>query len=366
MPRKSARWSAADGRYMAMAFAEARKAKGQTLPNPPVGAVIVKGGKVVGRGGTQPAGQSHAEVVALKQAGKRARGGTLYVTLEPCSHHGRTPPCTDAILAAGIRKVVAAIPDPNPRVKGGGLKILARAGVDARKGLMEEEAAELYAGFFFHAAHGRPKIILKIAQSLDGRINARPGEETAVTGPQARAWTHALRARVDAVLIGGRTLRVDDPDLTPRLIKGAPHPEVVVVSRKGPWPESSRLFAKDRKARTWVAAEVAPGLPAWVNHVPLGGNQDVTSALLSLFEQRGYHSVLVEGGREMWELFFAAGLCDTLYVLTAPAFLPDGEPWQLKAPSRGSEDWGKSFKFRKFSPLGNDFLAEFDRANPRV
>lgn len=356
----------ADKRFMALAFAEARKVKGKTLPNPPVGAVVVKGGKVVGKGGTLPAGQSHAEVVALAKAGKHARGGTLYVTLEPCSHHGRTPPCTDAILAAGIRKVVAAVRDPNPKVKGGGLAVLARAGVDTRLGLLHDEAREFYEGFFFFVTRGRPKIFLKIAQSLDGRINARPGEETAITGPEARAFTHGLRARVDAVVIGGNTLRIDDPDLTPRLLPGAPHPDAVVISRRGDFPLERRLFKPGRAAKTIVVSETAEGLPAEAEHFPSGG--DVTSALRTLFGKKGYHSVLVEGGREIWSLFFAAGLCDGLYVLTAPKLLPEGERWDsrpagVSSPIRGPGGFGSPFKFRKFTPLGNDFLAEFERAD---
>jgi diaminohydroxyphosphoribosylaminopyrimidine deaminase/5-amino-6-(5-phosphoribosylamino)uracil reductase len=363
MARAREPWSADDRRFMAMAFAEARKVKGATLPNPAVGAVVVKAGKSLGRGGTRPAGQSHAEVVALKKAGKGARGSTLYVTLEPCSHHGRTPPCTDAIIAAGVRRVIIAVADANPRVKGGGARILARAGIDVKLGLMREEAADFYAGFFFQAEHGRPKIILKIAQSLDGRVNARPGQETALTGREARVFTHGLRARVDAVLVGGRTLRVDDPDLTPWLLKGATHPEALVLSRRGPFPGHLKLFARGRRALTVVAAESAEGLPDWVKHVALTGNGQVTAGLLSLFEERGYHSVLVEGGPEIWALFLSAGLCDTLYVLTAPKLLPAGERWDAAMAAGAVGDWGKSFKFRKLTALGEDFMVEFERSD---
>jgi diaminohydroxyphosphoribosylaminopyrimidine deaminase/5-amino-6-(5-phosphoribosylamino)uracil reductase len=354
------RWSPSDRAFMELAFAEARKVKGRTLPNPPVGAVLVKAGKMIGRGGTRPAGQAHAEIAALEAAGAKARGSTLYVTLEPCSHHGRTPPCVDAVIAAGIGKVVIAIQDENPLVGGKGIRALRKAGIDVRIGLMEEEAAELYAGFFFRIAHGRPKIILKIAQTLDGRINLEPGEEISITGEEARAWVHGLRARVDAVMIGGRTLRGDNPQLTPRLIKGATVPEAVILSRKGPFSENAHLFAKNRGAKTTVVSETRLGLPVWVDHVPTKEFSDkngILKAILGLFEQRGYHSVLVEGGSEMWALFLNAGLWDSLFILTAPSVFSQGDRWDAGL----GQDWGKSLKFRKLTPFGSDFLTEFGR-----
>ncbi len=346
---------------MEAAFAEARKVKGKTLPNPPVGAVLVKAGKAVGKGGTRPAGQAHAEIVALEMAGTHARGSTLYVTLEPCSHHGRTPPCVDAIIAAGVAKVVIAIRDANPLVGGKGIAALRKAGIDVRIGLMEEEAADLYSGFFFRILHGRPRIILKIAQTLDGRINRMSGEEITITGEESRAWVHGLRSRVDAVLIGGRTLRGDNPQLTPRLIKGATVPEAVVLSRKGPFSESAYLFARGREAKTIVVGETRQGLPEWVEHVPtkeFAEKSDILAVLLDLFIRKGYHSVLVEGGSELWALFLNAGLWDSLFILTAPAVFTQGDRWDAGL----GQDWGKSLKFRKLSPFGSDFLAEFGRS----
>jgi diaminohydroxyphosphoribosylaminopyrimidine deaminase/5-amino-6-(5-phosphoribosylamino)uracil reductase len=356
----SPRWSPSDLAFMELAFAEARKVKGRTLPNPPVGAVLVKGGKVAGKGGTRPAGQAHAEIVALEMAGAKARGSTLYVTLEPCSHHGRTPPCVDAVIAAGVGKVVIAIRDENPLVGGKGISALRKAGIDVRVGLMEAAAAELYEGFFFRIAHGRPKILLKIAQTLDGRINLEPGEEISITGEESRAWVHGLRARVDAVMIGGRTLRGDNPQLTPRLIKVAAIPEAVILSRKGPFSENAHLFAKHRGAKTTVVAETRHGLPDWVDHVPTKEFTDkngILKAILGLFEQRGYHTVLVEGGSEMWALFLNAGLWDSLFILTAPSVFSQGDRWDAGL----GQDWGKSLKFRKLTPFGSDFLTEFGR-----
>ncbi|MDB5104549.1 MAG: riboflavin biosynthesis protein RibD [Fibrobacteres bacterium] len=359
-PAKQANWTPSDKRFMELAFAEARKVKGTTLPNPPVGAVVVKAGKVLGKGGTRPAGQAHAEIVALEKAGSKSAGASLYVTLEPCSHHGRTPPCVDAVIGAGIRKVYIAIQDDNPLVGGEGIRLLRKAGIEVRVGLMEAEAAPFYEGFFHRVTYGRPQIILKIAQSLDGRINAGPGVETAITGEASRAWVHKLRSRVDAVIITGRTLRVDDPALTPRLVKG-PVPEAVVLSRNGPYPEQAALFSEGRAARTVVLGESGEGLPPWVEHVPLrptGDKADVLAALSALFDTRGYHSVLIEGGRDLWSLFLNSGKWDRLYILTAPKILPKGDKWDAGL----DQDWGNSLKFRNLTPFGSDFLTEFGRA----
>jgi diaminohydroxyphosphoribosylaminopyrimidine deaminase/5-amino-6-(5-phosphoribosylamino)uracil reductase len=373
-------WSAADHRYMEMAFAEARKVKGRTLPNPAVGAVLVKRGVVLGKGGTRPAGQSHAEIVALEKAGERAKGSTLYVTLEPCSHHGRTPPCADAVIAAGIREVVVAVKDRNPLVGGDGIRALKKAGIEVRVGLMEEEAAAFYEGFLHRIRKGKPQILVKIAQSLDGRINSAPGVETAITGEAARKWTHGMRSRVDAIVVGGGTLRADDPDLTPRLASG-PAPDVILLSRKGPFPADAKVFASDRASKTFVVGESREGLPAWVEHVPIGtaggpgptggsigdagspegtpADQAALAALLALFEARGYHSVLVEGGRSLWKLFLTSGKWDRLFVLTAPKVFPEGERWDADL----GRDWGKSLKFRNLTPFGSDFLTEFGRSD---
>ena len=362
MPPKQPSWSEADKRFMEMAFAEARKVKGKTLPNPPVGAVVVKGGQVLGKGGTRAAGQAHAEIVALEKAGAKAKGATLYVTLEPCCHFGKTPPCTEAVIAAGIRRVVVAVRDSNPLVGGKGLKQLRAAGIEVGEGLAGEEGRDFYQGFFFRIAHDRPEIFLKIAQSMDGRINAMPGVQTALTGKKAQVFTHLLRSQVDAVMIGGRTLRVDDPDLTPRLNPKAsgPGPEAVILSRKGPYPQGSKVFAQERKAKTVVLAEAWGGLPDWVEKWEARGDAKATlEAILSCFRDRGYHSVLIEGGREVWSLFLNAGLWDHLYVITAPVVYPEGERWDANL----SKHWGKSLKFRKFSSLGDDYLAEFGQTD---
>lgn len=355
------RFTPSDARFMEMAFAEARKVKGKTLPNPAVGAVLVKGGEVVGKGGTGPAGQAHAEIVALRRAGEKAKGSTLYVTLEPCSHHGKTPPCVDAVIAAGVKRVVAPVADANPLVSGDGFRALEKAGIEVKVGLREEDALAFYEGFFFFIRHGRAKVILKIAQSLDGRINARSDEEIAVTGPEAQAWNHGLRARVDAVMVTGRTLRSDNPDLTPRLVPGAAPPEAIVLTRHGPFTGNSKLFAAGRASKTVVVGAATEGLPPHVDHFRIpefASKAEVLDGIAALFAQRGYHSVLVEGGRELWSLFLNSGKADTLYVLTAPRFLPQGDRWDAGL----GQDWGKSFKFRNLTRFGSDFLAEFGQS----
>jgi diaminohydroxyphosphoribosylaminopyrimidine deaminase/5-amino-6-(5-phosphoribosylamino)uracil reductase len=349
-----------DFRHMGQAIEEALRVKSKTLPNPPVGAVLVKNGKVVGRGGTRPAGQAHAEVAALEEARGAARGATLYVTLEPCSHFGRTPPCTRALIEAGVTRVVAACPDPNPRVSGRGFAALRRAGIAAEVGTAPEWKAwaeDFYGGFFFWVRHGRPRIVVKIAQSLDGRINAAPGTETALTGPEARLFAHGLRARADAILIGGKTLRVDDPDLTPRLTGGTP-PQVLVLSRQKKPDFTSRIFSRKRAIPGIVVSAKAPrDLPAWVEHAALPGRLSLARELVGVFQDRGYHEVLVEGGRGVWSPFLNAGLCDILHLITAPVLLPRGEEWGKDLRPA----WVKPLEFHRFTPLGSDSLTEFRR-----
>jgi diaminohydroxyphosphoribosylaminopyrimidine deaminase/5-amino-6-(5-phosphoribosylamino)uracil reductase len=349
-----------DKAFMRQAFAEAEAVKGRTLPNPAVGAVLVRKGKVVGRGGTRPAGQAHAEVVALAAAGEAARGATLYVTLEPCCHYGRTPPCTLALIDAGVAKVVVACADPNPLVGGQGIAQLRRAGIPVETGLLAERGEAFYAAFFFWVRHGRPRIVLKIAQTLDGRINEKRGVETALTGAPARAFAHGLRARADAVLVGGRTLRCDDPDLTPREVADAPSPEVLVLTRKSRPDPKMRVFSKRRGSRTVLVGPRKAQVPSWVASEPLEGKAPLVRELLEVFRRRGYHEVLVEGGRGVWTPFLEAGLCDELYLLTAPRLLPRGERWDAEL----GPGWVKPLVFHRFTPLGEDLLAEFRRPAP--
>jgi len=352
-----------DEEAMCLAFDQALKVKGKTLPNPPVGAVLVLSGEIIGEGGTQRAGQDHAEIQALKQAGPRAKGSILYVTLEPCCHQGRTPPCTEAIIAAGISRVVVSHRDPNPKVAGKGLARLRQAGLQVDEGLWAGYGEEFYRHFAFYIQKGRPRIILKIAQTLDGRINPSPATQGAITGPESQKRNHALRVAADAWLIGAATLRIDNPRLTPRLVRG-PSPDVWVLSRgKKPLPRSSLLFSPGRKGKVILASPEFPsGLPHQVEHQPLS-RRTVQSklgsahALMTAFEQRGYHLVVVEGGAEMWSLFLAAGIWDEIWLFTAPRFYPRGKPWTAKLPA----GWDKSLRFGSFTPLGDDSLTVFYR-----
>jgi diaminohydroxyphosphoribosylaminopyrimidine deaminase/5-amino-6-(5-phosphoribosylamino)uracil reductase len=353
------RWTKRDKVFMEMAFAEAMRVKGKTLPNPPVGAVLVKNGCAVGKGGTRAAGEAHAEISALKQARGSAEGATLYVTLEPCCHFGKTPPCTRAIIAAGVKRVVAACSDPNPKVAGQGFAELRQAGIETRLGLLEEQGREFYEGFFFHILNGRPKIVIKIAQSVDGRINAHPGIETAITNSGAKFFSHGLRAKADAILIGGETLRCDDPDLTPRLVRGAT-PEALVLTRSRRLEAGYRLFARNRRSRTvLLAPSLVKGVPSWVEQILLPSGSDraavLVRSLMRIFQHRGYHMVLLEGGRSIWTPFLNSGLWDVFYLFTAPKLLPQGQRWDANLRS----GWVKALEFHRFYRFRSDVLTEF-------
>jgi diaminohydroxyphosphoribosylaminopyrimidine deaminase/5-amino-6-(5-phosphoribosylamino)uracil reductase len=304
----------------------ARGALGRTAPNPAVGAVVLHDGWVVGEGATQPAGGPHAEIEALAAAGPRARGATLVVTLEPCCHHGRTPPCTDAIVAAGIARVVAGTVDPFPSVRGGGFAALRAAGIEVVSGVEEEACRRVSRGFARAVTDGLPEVTLKVAMSLDGRIATEPGESRWITGREARADGHRLRAEHDAVLIGISTALADDPELTVRW-DGAPRtPVPVVLDSDLRLPTTAKLLATGRAVV--VAADDAPGdLPATVLRVPRTGRHlDVTAAFRALAAY-GLHRILVEGGGTVHRAVLDAGLADTVVAYVAGLLLPGGRPW---------------------------------------
>src|SRR3954471_6198582 len=241
-----------DRHIMGAALALARRGLGNVWPNPAVGCVIVNDGRIVGRGWTQPGGRPHAETEALARAGGAARGATAYVTLEPCCHWGRTPPCAEALIASGVSRVVAAIEDPDKRVAGGGLARLREAGLAVESGLGADEAAEINAGFFQRVRTGRPLVTLKLATSLDGRIATALGESRWITSPLARRRTHLLRATHDAILVGTSTVLADDPQLTCRL-EGLEHrsPVRIALDRNLVIPHEVRLVAEARRTPTW-------------------------------------------------------------------------------------------------------------------
>lgn len=325
-----------DARFMALALALGRRGLGQAWPNPAVGCVIVKEGRVVGRGATQPGGRPHAEVVALAQAGAAAQGATAYVTLEPCSHHGKTPPCADALAAAGVARVVVALTDPDPRVNGQGLARLRAAGIAVVEGVLADEARADQSGFLSRIERGRPMVTLKLATSFDGRIATATGESQWITGAQARRAVHALRMRHDAVMIGSGTARADDPALTVRGLGAPRQPVRVVLSRGLDLPLTGTLARTAREVPLWlvhgerVAPEIASawhGLGAVLIEVPeVRGQIDVARALQAL-GTAGLTRVFCEGGGALAASLLAEGLVDELVGFTAGLALgAEGRP----------------------------------------
>jgi diaminohydroxyphosphoribosylaminopyrimidine deaminase/5-amino-6-(5-phosphoribosylamino)uracil reductase len=323
--------SQADTRFMALALELAGHGRGLTSPNPMVGALVVQGEVIVGRGWHRGAGQPHAEAVALAEAGDRSRGATLYVTLEPCSHHGRTPPCTDAILRAGVRRVVAAVRDPNPRVAGGGGQRLAVAGLDVTLGCLATDAEALNRVFFTAMAQRRPHVTLKTAMSLDGKIAAADGTSRWITGESARCVAHRLRAESDAVVVGIGTALTDDPALTVRRDPPWPRePYRVVVDSHARLPANARVIHAGTASRAVVAVgedapadRVAALAASGATVVPCksrGGRVDVEDLARRLFEM-DVLAVLLEGGATLAWAFVDAGLVDRAAVFVAPLLL---------------------------------------------
>ncbi len=311
---------------------------GRVWPNPAVGCVILNEDKVVGRGWTQPGGRPHAETEALARAGAAAHGATAYVTLEPCCHWGRTPPCADALIAARLGRVVVALEDPDPRVAGGGVARLRAAGIVVEAGLGAAEAAEINAGFFQRVRLGRPLVTLKLATSLDGRIATASGESRWITGAPARERAHLLRATHDAILVGTDTVLTDDPQLTCRLPGlDAQSPVRVVIDRQLRIPLDAQVFAEARRVPSWVLTLVSADQAqqkalgdAGVVVIPAAPDQagriDLAGAL-GLLGERGLTRLLVEGGGRLAAALLRAGLVDRLVWLHAPLLLGgDGIP----------------------------------------
>lgn len=310
-----------DARHMLRALELGRRGMGNTWPNPAVGCVIVKEGTVLGEGWTKPGGRPHAETEALAEAGVQARGATAYVTLEPCAHHGLTPPCTDALIAAGIVRVVAPFSDMDPRVSGRGFDRLRTAGIEVETGLCVDEAEDDHAGFFCRVANGRPLLTLKLATSLDGRIATASGDSQWITGPETRAYVHRLRAIHDAVMVGAGTVRADDPLLTVRGFDVPRQPVRIVVSRRLDLPRDGNLARTLDQAPVWLChGEDAPEetLQAWqalgakLICVPLHGRQVDIAALMQALGAEGLTRVFCEGGGELAASLLAADLVERL------------------------------------------------------
>lgn len=321
-----------DERFMRQAIALARKALGRTHPNPAVGALVVRGGKVVGRGYHRRAGAPHAEVVALEQAGRRAARATLYSTLEPCDHHGRTPPCSAAILEAGVARVVFASSDPNPLVNGRGVKRLRRAGLEVTPGVLRDEADAINRPFFTAMKEGRAFVTLKLAATLDGKIAARTGDSKWITGEPARARVHELRNLVDAILVGAGTALRDDPALTTRLPapRQGRNPVRVVLDADLDVPPGARVYDTFQHGRAIAvcganadprrrAALAGRGVEVWV--LPARRGKVTPRPLLERLAKEGLLHVLVEGGSQVAGAFLSAGLVDELWLFVAPKVL---------------------------------------------
>jgi len=328
--QKSRVSKAADRRFMELALTLGRRGQGRTWPNPAVGAVVVKEGVVVGRGWTQPGGRPHAEPEALRRAGEAARGAALYVTLEPCSHVGKSPPCADAIMAAGIARVVSAIEDPNPEVAGQGHARLRAAGISVEIGLGALEAAHDHAGHFRRVRDKRPHVILKLAVSSDDKIGAAGRKPVAISGEAAKARVHLLRAQCDAILVGIGTVLADDPLLTCRLPgMEAQSPVRVVLDRSLRIPGTSRLVHSARETPLWVMTSSLSEAPAAMKLGAAGAHVirvattatppglDLAAVLRALSE-KGITRLLVEGGARVASSFVAAGLVDEVWLLRGP------------------------------------------------
>ncbi len=321
--------AADDARMMARALALARRGLGRTHPNPSVGAVLVRAGRVVGEGHTAPAGGPHAEVRALAQAGSRARGADLYVTLEPCAHFGRTPPCVDALVPLGLRRVVIATVDPNPRVRGRSVRRLRAAGVAVTVGVGEQEATAVIAGYRSWLLRGRPIVTLKLAATLDGRIAAAGGDARWITGAAARRRVHELRDVHDAVLVGAATVRADDPALTCRMPRGRNPVRVVVAGADLDVPARARVLDV-RAAPTWIVVPAGADTARAVRlrrrgvavvAVPARRSAIPSAALLRALAARGITSVLVEGGARVAADLLQAGAVDRVVWFVAPSIL---------------------------------------------
>ena len=305
---------------MHMALSLGRRGLGRVWPNPSVGCVIVKDGRVVGRGHTATGGRPHAEPQALAMAGDAARGATAYVTLEPCAHHGKTPPCAEALIAAGVARVVIACEDPDPRVNGGGSAMLRAAGIDVSVGVCEAEARRDHAGFLSKVERGRPMVTLKLAMTLDGRIATASGESQGITGPDARRRVHMQRASHDAVMVGAGTVRADDPSLTVRGLGIGDQPARIVMSASGDLPKSCNLTRTAGEIPVLLChsatSDVSDWVAAGVHSIPLADGRDCTEALTALGEF-GLTRVYCEGGGKLAASLLQAGLVDHLVLFTA-------------------------------------------------
>ena len=353
--------------YMRMALDLATKGAGYVSPNPMVGALVVKDDRIVGRGYHQALGGPHAEVNAIDDAGDMARDATLYVTLEPCNHYGRTPPCTQKILEAGIRHVVVAMADPNPHVTGGGNAFLRSQGIAVTVGICESDALQLNESFIKFMGTKSPFVVLKLASTLDGRIATRTGDSRWVTGPHARALVHQLRHEMDAILVGIGTALADDPELTTRLAEGrGVDPTRIVLDTHLTLSPMARMLDQLSVAETIIvcgpnaATEKKMRLKdkgASILEVPLSGGRIDLSALMVQLGARGITSLLIEGGAQVAGSALKAGIVDKVWLFYAPKLL-GGEDGIPLCAGKGPEKMNDCLQLRdtKVSRAGDDIV----------
>lgn len=361
-----------DERFMRMAVGLARRGHGNVAPNPSVGCVIVKDGRVAGRGWTQPGGRPHAETEALLQAGEDAAGADVYVTLEPCAHHGKTPPCAEALIAANVGRVIIGTRDPDPRVDGGGIDMLREAGIEVVEGVCERETTEVAAGFLHTVTDGRPMVTVKAATTLDGRIATSTGASQWITGDISRATGHGMRARHDAIMVGGATTIADNPSLTCRLpgLDGA-SPVRVVVCGSDDIPLTHHLVVTASDVQTVFIVPEGNQLRSLENYskagvsvvevaADSGGNVNVDAALRALAD-RGVTRLMVEGGGRLISAFLKADLVDRLVWFRAPSVIGgDGIP-AVSAMGVQVLDGAANFVKVSARPAGDDLVETYVR-----
>ena len=353
----------ADRRWMDYALRLGRRALGTTAENPPVGCVVVKAGRVLGVGWTQPGGRPHAETEALKMAGDEARGATAYVTLEPCAHHGRTGPCAAALVKAGIARVVTAIEDPDSRVSGEGHAILRAAGVAVDVGLSAQEASADVAGFLMRIRKKRPYVTLKIGVSADGKIATGPNQRTTITGPAVKARVHLMRAQSDGVLVGLSTVLIDDPELTCRLPgMEARSPIRIVADTRLSLPSKANLVQTAEEEPVWILSTRKGAMSAGITVIDCrqtpNGWVDLADALQQL-ALKGINRLLVEGGSHISQSLLEADLVDEVQLFQSPLVIgPQGIDAIAEIPL---EKLAKQFRQTKKEVLGTDTLTVYER-----
>ncbi len=357
--------------YMQKAFQIAKKGEGRTSPNPVVGAVIVKSGMMVGEGYHPMAGMPHAEIYALNGAGKKAQGATLYVTLEPCNHYGRTPPCTEAIINAGITKVVIATPDPNPDVAGGGAKRLRDAGIKVEMGVLEKEGRKMNEVFFKYSQTKIPFVVLKTAMSLDGKLATRSGDSQWITSDEARRHVHQMRNIYDAIMVGVRTVMRDDPMLTCR-IEGGRNPIRIIVDSEGSTPTSARVFQNalvdgknfliiattDKAPREKIEALTKAGAHVIIAPRDHNGKVDL-EWLIKELGRRGITSVLIEGGGTFNAAALEAGIVDKMVSFIAPKIIGGKDaPTAVEGEGVSSMKEVPELQDVSYRTIGKDIMVE--------